>query len=180
MELKIDKEYWIKAKYKKTNDFNEYPFWFEAVDALDGMVMLKNVSEVKEVIPEREKVTIPKEVAEWIVGCREHGYDFAVTLDEGVNDSPEDVWKWLGNANNQDTFARAWLDGYEIEEPLYWVRNKEGRSLLVRGHSAIEISSASSVNYQENHAEHYTFTEKEIKDYDERYWAFAVSVEEEE
>lgn len=80
---------------------------------------------------EREKVTIPQFVADWIEKCKVIK-KFKVSLAYAIN--PE-VWSenslsdecidWLYNANNQETFARAWLEGYEVEkERRYLVKMK--------------------------------------------------------
>ncbi|MEG3275877.1 DUF1642 domain-containing protein [Streptococcus suis] len=46
------------------------------------------------------------------------GWSFKVALNNPI----DSVYGWLANRNNQETFARAWLDGYEIErEKLYTV-----------------------------------------------------------
>lgn len=42
----------------------------------------------------------------------------------------------------------------------------------------IRQTDAFSKNFQIGDKEHFVFTEQEIKSYDERYWAFAVEVEE--
>ena len=80
---------------------------------------------------EREKVTIPQFVADWIEKCKVIK-KFKVSLAYAIN---SEVWSenslsdecidWLYNANNQETFARAWLDGYEVEkERRYLVKMK--------------------------------------------------------
>ena len=63
---------------------------------------------------EREKVTIPQFVADWISyakGCNK-------TLHYALENSPEKVNLWLceNELNRQNVFARAWLDGYEVEK----------------------------------------------------------------
>ncbi len=73
-------------------------------------------------LDEREKVKVPQVVADWIRKCKTFK-PFAVSLSFALQPS---VWEanrlsnecinWLLDANNQDLFARAWLDGYEIEE----------------------------------------------------------------
>lgn len=85
------------------------------------------------------KVVIPQFVAEWVEKCKTFK-NFAVSLSFALQPS---VWEanrlsdkcieWLTDAENQDIFARAWLDGYEVEkEKLYTARlklvtqNKEG------------------------------------------------------
>lgn len=68
------------------------------------------------------KVTIPQSVADWIRKCKTFK-SFAVSLSFALQPS---VWEanglsdesieWLANAENQEIFARAWLDGYIVEE----------------------------------------------------------------
>ncbi|WP_049506336.1 DUF1642 domain-containing protein [Streptococcus oralis] len=75
-----------------------------------------------EKLDEPEKVTIPQFVADWIRKCKTFK-SFAVSLSFALQPS---VWEanglsgecieWLTDAENQETFARAWLDGYTIEE----------------------------------------------------------------
>ena len=75
-----------------------------------------------EKLDEPEKVTIPQSVADWIRKCKTFK-SFAVSLSFALQPS---VWEanglsgecieWLTDAENQDTFACAWLDGYTIEE----------------------------------------------------------------
>ncbi len=82
-------------------------------------------------IEEPEKPVVPQFVAEWIEKCKTFK-DFAVSLSFALQPS---VWEanrlsdecieWLTDAENQDIFARAWLDGYEVEkEKLYTAKLK--------------------------------------------------------
>lgn len=73
------------------------------------------------------KVTIPQSVADWIRKCKAFKY-FAVSLSFALQPS---VWEanrlsdecieWLTDAENQDLFARAWLDSYDVQETKYVV-----------------------------------------------------------
>lgn len=78
-----------------------------------------------------ETPVVPKYVADWIKKCKMFK-SFAVSLSFALHPS---VWEanslsgecieWLTDAKNQETYARAWLDGYEIEkEARYTVRVK--------------------------------------------------------
>lgn len=77
------------------------------------------------------KPVVPQYVADWIKKCKMFK-SFAVSLSFALQPS---VWEanslsgecieWLMDAENQETYARAWLDGYEIEkEARYRVRFK--------------------------------------------------------
>lgn len=71
------------------------------------------------------KVTIPQSVADWIRKYKTFK-SFAVSLSFALQPS---VWEanglsdesieWLANAENQEIFARAWLDDYDIQETKY-------------------------------------------------------------
>ena len=78
-----------------------------------------------------EKPVVPQCVADWIKKCKMFK-NFTVSLSFALQPS---VWEanslsgecieWLMDAENQETYARAWLDGFEIEkEPRYTVKVK--------------------------------------------------------
>ncbi|EDF4888393.1 DUF1642 domain-containing protein [Listeria monocytogenes] len=67
---------------------------------------------------------VPQFVADWISRRRQEGYNLIWSISYENNDMPDEVYEWLtSTADNQELFARAWLDGYEVEkEPLYYVK----------------------------------------------------------
>lgn len=76
-----------------------------------------------------EKVTIPQFAADWIEKCKvikKFKASLAYALNSEVwseNNLSDKCIDWLYNANNQEIFARAWLDGYEVEkEKRYLVK----------------------------------------------------------
>ena len=77
-----------------------------------------------------------------------------------------------------------WIGGFieDLEnlveaEQKYYVLNSEGETMIRKSDSRIRTSSGFKIkNGFKN--ENYKLTEREIKDYDERYWPFAVKVEE--
>ena len=85
-------------------------------------VHIDNIVEVINQIDEPQKVVVPKFVAEWLEEARTEEFSLYGAW-EMVKEGSEIFW-WLfdGHESNQDTFNRAWLDGYEIEqEKLYTV-----------------------------------------------------------
>ena len=73
-------------------------------------------------LDEPEKVKVPQCVADWIEKCKTFKH-FVVSLSFALqpivweeNNLSDKCIDWLMDANNQNTFARAWLDGYEVEE----------------------------------------------------------------
>ncbi|EOA8356737.1 DUF1642 domain-containing protein [Listeria monocytogenes] len=73
---------------------------------------------------EPELVVVPQFVADWISRRRQEGYNLIWSINYENNDMPDEMYEWLtSTADNQELFARAWLDGYEVEkEPLYYVK----------------------------------------------------------
>lgn len=61
---------------------------------------------------EQEKVKVPQFVADWIEECEEK----EKTLLNSLLYTPEGVNSWVGNSDNQELFARAWIEGYEVEK----------------------------------------------------------------
>lgn len=63
---------------------------------------------------EPQKPVVPQFVAKHIERSKKIGRD----LQDSMNSSLiyEEVDQWLYTNDNMDTFARAWLDGYEVEE----------------------------------------------------------------
>ena len=82
---------------------------------------------------EHEKVTIPQFVADWVEYCKENHLtitgafepvsEHGIGLAETFKGSAYKCTRWA--LDNQNLFARAWLDGYEVEkEKRYWVNVK--------------------------------------------------------
>lgn len=115
----------------------------------------------------REKVKLTREQADDFEKAKSYTNSLSEILSELI-------------FGNDELYARAWLDGYYVEEPLYWVRDKYGCAMLYKTPKGNITSTYYDVNYEQQNSkkERYTFTEKEIKDYDKRYWTFAVPVEE--
>ncbi|HBI6449678.1 MULTISPECIES: DUF1642 domain-containing protein [Listeria] len=122
-------------------------------------------------VEEAELVAVPQCVADWIEQREAKGDDLYTAMDKSWQSMNYKVIDWLEEGEDRyNKFARAWLDGYEVEkEPLYYVRlplpfGYLRRSKLYPASQNVEDASK--------------YSEKEIKDMDERYWQFAVLVEE--
>ena len=78
---------------------------------------------------EPEKPIIPQFVADWIEVCKEHLTTSLYTAMNPnfikENNQSFNFILWIKKTSNQDLFARAWLDGYEVEkEKLYTAKLK--------------------------------------------------------
>lgn len=105
----MNKQELIKKYEMKGEQLKEFP-----VVAIGDV--LKNLRE----LDEPEKVTIPQFVADWIDVCKEN---LAIGLYTAMNPDFLEQWNksdelisWSKKTSNQEIFARAWLDGYEVEE----------------------------------------------------------------
>lgn len=62
-------------------------------------------------LDEPEKVKIPQFVAKFIAEQKELGHTLSYSIDASMSDRVAE-WYW----DNSELFARAWLDGYTVEE----------------------------------------------------------------
>jgi hypothetical protein len=73
-----------------------------------------------------EKQLVPKHVADWIDYCKANKFfllgalcsvgKFGEGLADDYKGSVLEAMAWI--KSNQDEFARAWLNGYEVEQPV--------------------------------------------------------------
>ena len=69
---------------------------------------------------EREKVTVPQFVADFITEQKNLGHTLSYSIDACMSDRVAE-WYW----DNSELFALAWINGYEVEkEKRYYVRFK--------------------------------------------------------
>lgn len=108
------KELTEKFEERKTiiGNFQGYAVWWE------------DVKEIFEQLGEQKPVKVPQCVAEKIEYFKKTGdWDLFQAMDYLFG--KKEIREWLEYKNNQDLFARAWLDGYEVEEEKrYLVRFK--------------------------------------------------------
>lgn len=114
--LELGKKYWIKGEVIaytprgtviSINNVGE-KFWVS--DDLD--------IEPVEVIPEREKVTIPPYVADWVEQCKVRG-DLADAINPIDFCTDKKVADWYEEQEfAEEILAKAYLVGYVVEEPL--------------------------------------------------------------
>ncbi len=110
---------------------------FRRVDTSEILKELKQLDEQK-------PVKIPQFVADWIEYCKFTHVDLQHALNVGdvyfynyANQKDfSKLQEFLETENNQATFARAWLDGYEVEEEKRYLVTIKGdikENMLVYG-----------------------------------------------
>lgn len=80
-------------------------------------------------LEESQPVKVPQLVADWIENSKQEKRN----LRNALNNGSEKMRLWLLDQENYDLFARAWLDGYEIEEEKrYFVKITAAEQYLVK------------------------------------------------
>lgn len=82
-------------------------------------------------LDEPQKVTIPQFVAEYIEHKKNEDYHLLGAMAEIRSHKNKEIDEWFTDDDNMELFARAWLDGYEVEkEKRYTVVTKETKQPL--------------------------------------------------
>lgn len=113
---------------------------------------------------EREKVTVPQLVADYIKYAKENDWDLIDAMKGVSYEDYDDLIKWFYKDTNQETFAQAWIFGYTVEEEKrYMVKIKgiDSKSCYLKrvGNKWI-ISGSDEHRYMYIHTAH---TQKELK-----------------
>lgn len=98
----------------------------ELIDYCNGLKESKNrfincidvdriIDTIKQ-LDERQKVVVPQFVADVIEGAREQSPELEDALHYACSNGSQEFTEWYQKKSNRDLFARAWLDGYEVEE----------------------------------------------------------------
>ncbi|MGO0065825.1 DUF1642 domain-containing protein [Streptococcus suis] len=97
---------------------------------------LADVMQVIDQIDQPQKIVVPKFVAEWIETCKHSEWSLRNSMESTAVHSKLDEWFLKREQNthiypNQETFALAWIYGYEVEKkPLYVVT--DGNKLYLK------------------------------------------------
>lgn len=128
-----------------------------------------------------QKPVIPQFVVDWIEECKRDKKSLYYALE-----SSEEVNRWLDRdektRENEDIFARAWLDGYEIEkEKLYTVEIPNPShywdyTFLTKTDGEVYIDMTENYCWKDDNRNH--LTESEIKQDFDWAWQWAEPVEE--
>ena len=95
------------------------------VNFVSGKTLLKSILRDLKQLDEPEKVKVQQFVADVIEGAREHSPELEDALHYACSNGSQEFTEWYQKKSNRDLFARAWLDGYEVEkEKRYYVKAK--------------------------------------------------------
>lgn len=130
-------------------------------------------------LDEPKKVILPKTADDFIeesLGMGSDKVDIISSADSFLRAMPDDEFS-LWFKSNRDLFVNALANGYEVEkEPLYHVLLPDKGATNI-GYTFLNLAGTIDFTICKEKVD--TLTENQIKSIDERYWPFAVKVEEE-
>ena len=120
------------------------------------------LEDLKQLDEPKEKVTLPRPVANWISCVRGRNK----TLHFALENAPEEVNLWFceDEKNRQNIFANAWVNGYHIEKEQRYLVKAKGvylNSCLIfdKGNKKWFFSSIYELDHQRGH-----HTRKELEE----------------
>lgn len=155
-------------------------------------VAVKLVQDLRVTSSRREKICIPQYVAEYIKKCKENDdISLFLAIRRGCSGSPEYIaidrrvrkWFMTGGDACVEKFARAWVNGFTVEEPKYNVKIESsfgtvGIYLFKQGDEVLAGDNFKAYRPKEDE---FRLTEREIRSFqngDVLFEHFAVKVEE--
>lgn len=147
----MNKKELVKALMNRMQNFGYFPSFTNV------KIFIREYEKLTK--PEPQKPVVPQFVADWIELCKKltRSLQGAMHYAKGT-----DVERWLIPSDNQETFAKAWLFGYEVEkEKQYLVKIKSTGQCLGKYYINNEILSPRFI-YTGRNADR--FTRKELED----------------
>lgn len=153
-----DREVWLKAIMGEFEQDFSHAKWREGYEQgkLEGAWVGNQLKDADKIRRELNKVKIPQFVADWIEEARKSCKNVADLFDFDFTN--EEVGKWFMQERPFDLVARAWLDGYTIEEEKkYKVKLKNTDDYLNQTETGFHFFN----NWKNNEK----FTRKELEYY---------------
>jgi len=92
----------------------------QIINCIDVNGIIKKIEQ----LDEPQKVVVPQFVADWIEECKNDDFHLFGAM-EAISLNQKKLDYWFREDDNMEVFARAWLDGYEVEkEKRYMVKMK--------------------------------------------------------
>lgn len=115
---------------------------FEKIDGLNKLygetknyVAVDDVLNLVKLLDEPQKVTVPQFVSNWIEECKNDDFHLFGAM-KGISSNQKKIDYWFREDDNMELFARAWLDGYEVEKEkryLVKIKGNVSENILVFG-----------------------------------------------
>ena len=113
-----DREVWLKAIMGEFEKDFSHAKWREGYEQgkLEGEWVGNQLKDADKIRRELNQVKVPQFVADVIEGAREQSPELEDALHYTWGNGTKEFTEWYNKKSNRDLFARAWLDGYEVEE----------------------------------------------------------------
>ena len=135
----------------------------ETLIKLTGWAVYVYIDELIKSIDEPHKVTIPQVIAEYIEQKKDDDYHLLGAMIEIRSHKNKEIDEWFEfkEDDNMETFARAWIDGDEVEkEPKYTVKFKATNQYLCDDDGiGLHISPSFRSNFRKSDLEKLNLTE---------------------
>lgn len=173
-----NREVWLKVIVSEFKQDFSHAKWREGYEQgkFDGEWVGNQLKDADKIRQELNKVKVPQFIADKIEYCKQtDGYSLFYAMDYCYNFN--DCAEWL--ESNEDKFARAWLDGYEVEN-RYRVKMKGIVNALsfLSYHKKADIWTVTDINNSNDHRTHHTRKELEEAGFSEAFNSPLFEVEE--
>lgn len=143
----MSKQGLIKTLIKRMEDFGYFPSFTNV------KIFIREYEKLAK--PEPTKPVVPQFVADWIEECKAK----EKSLLKSLLYTPEGVNSWVDNSENQETFAKAWIFGYEVE------KKKRYKVTLLNGQPLIKAFHGPNIYFSQNVLDlNYKATKKELEE----------------
>lgn len=116
------------------------------IDKLTALELIK-------LLDEPQKVTVPQFIADWIEECKNDDFHLFGAMEE-MSLHQKKLDYWFREDDNMELFARAWLDGYEVDkEPKYTVKFKATKQYLSNDEIGIHFDPSFRSNFRKSDLE---------------------------
>lgn len=113
-----DREVWLKAIMGEFEQDFSHAKWREGYEQgkLEGAWVGNQLKDADKIRSELNKVQVPQFVADVIEGAREQSVELEDAFEYVWEVATGELREWFRKLENRNNFARAWLDGYEVEK----------------------------------------------------------------
>lgn len=109
----------------------------ELIDKIESLPSLTSITSIRPYVDKKivlglisqldepEKVKVPQFVADWIEECKNDDFHLFGAM-EAISLNQKKLDYWFREDDNMELFARAWLDGYEVEKEKRYIVKMKG------------------------------------------------------
>ncbi|WP_049522661.1 DUF1642 domain-containing protein [Streptococcus parasanguinis] len=120
-------------------------------------IKIDAVIELASELDEPQKPVVPQFVADWIEECKDDDFHLFGAM-EGISSNQKKLDYWFREDDNMELFARAWLDGYEVEEEeLVKVRLKGTGQYLCNDETGLHFQHGFKTDFTKEYLEQANF-----------------------